>query len=68
MSARVEDLAVDDRPLHVQLLIGIRLKHNWSQSQLARALMTSRRTIVRWETGESEPPLFVLAALRELLE
>lgn len=39
------------------LLIAIREKKNWSQAQLAEALMVSRETINRWEQESMYPSL-----------
>lgn len=59
----------DHEPMHVQLMLAVRRRHNWSQDDLARALQVSRSTIIRWESGDdgTQPRIYVLAALRELL-
>ena len=56
-----------EQPIHVQLLLAVRQKHGWSQEQLGRVLLVSRWTIMRWEAGEKDPPVFIKAALLELL-
>ena len=57
-----------DQSHTVRLLLAVRTRHDWSQRQLAEALLVSRRTVIRWESGEHEPPPYLLAALRELLD
>ena len=56
----------NDLPYIVRLLRGVREAHSWSQQDLARVLGVSRRTMIRWESGDP-PPLYLQAALRELL-
>jgi transcriptional regulator with XRE-family HTH domain len=51
----------------VRMMLAVRAQHGWSQLELAQRLSISRRTINRWENGHAEPPVYLLAALRELL-
>ena len=60
-------MAAEDQSSTIRLLLAVRVKHGWSQQQLAEALMVSRRTVIRWESGDQEPPMYLLAALRELV-
>ena len=41
------------------------LRRHLSQADIARALQTTARTVRRWETGETEPPPYLLDALRQ---
>lgn len=52
-------------PSPISLLNQVR--RNLSQSELANELGVDVRTIRRWESGRSEPPAFVAAALMQLL-
>lgn len=57
---------IASQSLVVQMLRAVRVKHHWSQAEMARQLNVSRRTIQHWECGR-EPPTYLMAALRELL-
>lgn len=50
----------------VKLLLG-ELRAWRTQSEIARALSVDVRTIRRWEAGKSEPPSYIVLALRDLL-
>lgn len=54
-------------PYHVRLMLAVRKQRGWSQAQLAQQLELSRRTIIRYETGQQEPRSSLLPALRSLL-
>ena len=41
----------------------LRLENNLSQSQLAQAIGTNEKTIIRWENGQSEPSAYYLVKL-----
>lgn len=45
-----------DLPEYSRTLLAIRSLRRWTQDQLAEALCVSRRTIVRWETGQGRGP------------
>jgi len=45
-----------------------RIKHDYSQSQLARTLGVITLTVSRWETGEREIPSFLHLALNCITE
>lgn len=54
-------------PHVVRMLLAVRAHRGWSQKEMARQLQVSRRTIIRWENQQTEPPVYLLAGLRELL-
>ncbi len=41
----------------------MRIENNITQKQLAQAIGTNETTIVRWESGQSEPSAYYLAKL-----
>lgn len=43
------------------------LRRHHSQTDIARALQTTARTVRRWETRETDPPPYLLDALRQRL-
>jgi len=45
-----------------------RLKHNWTQEQLAEILNVSRSTISSWEVGRNYPDLETIVAISDLFE
>lgn len=47
----------------IPYLLALRRHH--SQAEIARALQTTPRTVRRWETRESDPPPYLLDALRQ---
>lgn len=49
----------------IPYLLALRRHH--SQADIARALATTARTVRRWETRETDPPLYLLDALRQRL-
>lgn len=61
------EFSPDPQPQHVRMLRAIRQQRGWSQAQLGKQLQVSQRTIMRWESGEHDPPLYLMAALRELM-
>ena len=44
----------------------LRLEKNLSQKQLAKELNVSFQTISHWESGYTEPPIYVLKQLKEI--
>lgn len=48
-------------------LIRARREARLSQSQAARVLGVSRRTIQRWERGKTRPPAWAMRAAAEIL-
>lgn len=58
---------VIDKPHHVRLMLAIRQQHGWTQQDLAQQLQVSKRTVIRWENDQQDPPIYLLAALRELV-
>ncbi|WP_395625068.1 DNA (cytosine-5-)-methyltransferase [Thermomonas sp.] len=49
----------------IPYLLALRRHH--SQTDIARALQTTARTVRRWETRETDPPPYLLDALRQRL-
>ena len=49
----------------ITYLLALRRQH--SQAEIARALQTTARTVRRWETRETDPPPYLLDALRQRL-
>lgn len=49
----------------IRYLLALRRHH--SQTDIARALQTTARTVRRWETRETDPPPYLLDALRQRL-
>ena len=49
----------------IPYLLALRRHH--SQTDIARALQTTARTVRRWELRETDPPPYLLDALRQRL-
>lgn len=58
----------EPRPLHVDLLLALRQRRRWSQSQLAHQLGLSLSTIANWESGRHDPHPIWIATLHDLLK
>ncbi len=56
------------KPYYVRMLLAVRLDRRWTQRQLADELQVSRRTVIRWEAGLTEPDWQSMARLRVLFE
>ena len=44
----------------------LRLKNNLTQKDLAKLLNVSNKTVSHWESGYTEPPIYIIVSIKKI--